>query len=166
MPRDDIAALVHEDRVRPAPLFNTRRDLRDLGLGVDPGVSGIGDKPIQRPALYGVRRPGVGLTSCHRASRLMCGYAADRALKGFGPGQPLSQHFCGGWGLRRAVQGGLTRLSNFAALHAKAPNRLLAASIVRKPPTPSRLTGPPKGCRRIGTRGTRWNAIQSIAALT
>ena len=44
-------------RRRPAPLLDARRDRRDLGIRVGPGISCIRDQPIDRPPLDLVGRP-------------------------------------------------------------------------------------------------------------
>ena len=49
--------LVRKHRVHPAPLLHARRKLRDLSLGVRPGVLRIRDKPVDRPSLDLIRRP-------------------------------------------------------------------------------------------------------------
>ena len=51
------ARLVSEHRVRPAPLLHARRKLRDLSLRMGPRILRIRDKPVDRPALYLIRRP-------------------------------------------------------------------------------------------------------------
>jgi hypothetical protein len=53
------AGLVRENRVRPAPLLHARRYLRDLSLGVCPGVFRIRDQPVDWPPLNLIRRPVI-----------------------------------------------------------------------------------------------------------
>ena len=57
MAGDDATALVEEDRHRPAPLADRRRDLRDLGVAVEAGVPGIRRQLGYGPALDLVSRP-------------------------------------------------------------------------------------------------------------
>ena len=57
MAGNDAAGLVEEDRHRPAPLADRRRDLRDLGVAVEAGVPGIGRQLGNRPPRDLVSRP-------------------------------------------------------------------------------------------------------------
>ena len=54
---DEAALLVDQDRDRPAPLADRRRDLVDLFGRVRPRVAGVGDERGDAPALDLVGRP-------------------------------------------------------------------------------------------------------------
>ncbi len=63
---------VDEDRVGPAELEDRGGDLRDLSVGVGPGVPGVGDQPVEGAVLH-LQRPfvcGVGrlISRVHLAS--------------------------------------------------------------------------------------------------
>jgi hypothetical protein len=68
VPSYNPARRVNQHRVRPAPLLHARRKLRDLSLGMRPGILRIRDQPVDRPALNLIRGP------C-RLARALCAQA-------------------------------------------------------------------------------------------
>jgi hypothetical protein len=54
---DQFAGFVDQDRDRPAPLADARRDLRDLGVGMRPCVARIREQFRERAPLDRVGRP-------------------------------------------------------------------------------------------------------------
>jgi hypothetical protein len=75
--RDNPARLVGKHRVRPAPLLHARRKLRDLSLGMGPGIFRIRDQPVDRPALDLIRRP-CALARARVARRRLSSYPSRR----------------------------------------------------------------------------------------
>ncbi len=58
MTGDDDAVATSQDRIGEPELHDAGRDLRDLFVGMRPGVGGVGGEPLDRPVLDLARKPG------------------------------------------------------------------------------------------------------------